>query len=61
MHNVGNINNSSNVLIVVEVNVVLHRAGVVGSHDLHSLSGQTLVLFELAHVNLEPSNTHKLI
>src|SRR5690349_9201242 len=43
-------------LIVVEVNVVLHRAGVLGPHDLHALSGQALELLELALVKLELSD-----
>src|SRR6266704_1889950 len=47
-------------LIVVEVNVVLQRAGVLGPHDLHALSGQALELLELALVKLESTNTLKL-
>jgi hypothetical protein len=42
-------------LIVVEVNVVLQRSGVLGPHDLHTLSGQPLELVELALVKLESS------
>jgi hypothetical protein len=47
-------------LIVVEVDVVLQRAGVLIPHDLHGLSGQALELLELALVKLEPSDTQKL-
>src|SRR4029077_20304734 len=47
-------------LIVVEVNVVLERAGVLGPHDLHALSGQALELLEPALVKLEPTDTLKL-
>src|SRR5258705_1739134 len=47
-------------LIVVEVNVVLQRAGVLGPHDLHALSGHALELLELALVKLESSNALKL-
>src|SRR6266508_4115803 len=47
-------------LIVVEVGVVLQRAGVLGPHDLHRLSGQALELLELALVKLEPTDTQKL-
>jgi hypothetical protein len=48
-------------LIVVEVNVVFQRASVLGPHDLHALSGQTLELLELALVKLESSDAVKLI
>jgi hypothetical protein len=47
-------------LVVVEVDVVLERSGVLGPHDLPGLSGQALELLELALVNLEPSDTLKL-
>ena len=47
-------------LIVVEVNVVLQRAGVLGPHDLHALSGQALELLELVLVKLESSDALKL-
>ena len=47
-------------LIVVEVNLVLQRSGVLGPHDLHGLSGQALELLELALVKLESSDTLKL-
>ncbi len=47
-------------LVVVEVGVVLQRSGVLGPHDLHGLSGQPLELLELALVDLESSDTHKL-
>jgi hypothetical protein len=47
-------------LIVVEVNVVLQRAGVLRPHDLHGLSGQVLELLELALVKRESSDTLKL-
>jgi transposase InsO family protein len=47
-------------LIVVEVNVVLQRAGVFGPHDLHALSGQALELLELALVKFDSSDTLKL-
>ena len=47
-------------LIIVEVNVVLQRAGVFGPHDLHALSGQALELLELAAVKLESSDSLKL-
>jgi hypothetical protein len=47
-------------LIIVEVNVVLQRAGVFGPHDLHALSGQALELLELAPVKLESSDSLKL-
>ncbi len=46
-------------LIVVEVDVVLQRSGVLGPHDLHGLSGQALELLELALVKLEPSDTQE--
>jgi hypothetical protein len=46
-------------LIVVEVDVVLQRAGVLGPHDLHAFGGQALVLIELALVNLESSDTNQ--
>src|SRR5215217_1032375 len=47
-------------LIVVEVSVVLQRAGVLGPHDLHAPSGQALELLELTLVKLEPNDTLKL-
>jgi hypothetical protein len=47
-------------LIVVEVDVVLQRAGVLGPHDLHRLSGQAFELVDIALLKLEPSDTHKL-
>jgi hypothetical protein len=47
-------------LVVVEVNVVLQRSGVLGPHDLHALSGQALELLELALVKLESSDALKL-
>src|SRR5438132_4385078 len=47
-------------LIVIEVDVVLQRAGVLSPHDLHGLSGQALELLDLALVKLEPSDTPKL-
>src|SRR5690349_5384966 len=47
-------------LVVVEVNLVLQRAGVRGAHDLHALSGQALELLELALVKLESSDALKL-
>jgi hypothetical protein len=46
--------------IVVEVNVVSQRAGVLRPHDLHGLSGQALELLDLALVKLESSDTPKL-
>ena len=36
------------------------RSGALRPHDLHSLSGQALVLLELALVQLEASDTQKL-
>ena len=39
-------------LIVVEVNVILQRASVLGPRDLHGLSGQALELLDLALVKL---------
>jgi hypothetical protein len=47
-------------LIVVEVDVVLQRSGVLGPHDLYRLSGQALELVDIAFVKLEPSDTHEL-
>jgi hypothetical protein len=47
-------------LIGIEVNLVLQRAGVLGPHDLHALSGQALELLDLALVQTEPSDTLKL-
>jgi hypothetical protein len=47
-------------LIVVEVDVVLQRAGVVCSYDLHAVRGQALELLELALVKLESSDTLQL-
>jgi hypothetical protein len=47
-------------LVVVEVGVVSQGAGVLGLDDLHCLSGQPLELLELALVDLESSDTHKL-
>ena len=47
-------------LIVIEVDVVLQRAGVLSPHDLHGLSGQALELLDLALVKLESSDTVKL-
>jgi hypothetical protein len=38
----------------------LQRAGVLGPHDLHALSGQALELLELALVKLESSDSLKL-
>jgi dihydrofolate reductase len=46
--------------VLVEVGVVLQRAGVLGPHDLHRLGGQAQVLVELAFVELESSDTHEL-
>src|SRR5450755_2280725 len=46
--------------LVVEVNGVLQRAGVLGPHDLHALSGQAIELPELAIVKHEPTDTLKL-
>jgi hypothetical protein len=47
-------------LVVVEVDVVLKRSGVLRPHDLHGLSGQALELLELALAKLEASDTQKL-
>ena len=47
-------------LIVVEVDLVSQRAGVLRPHDLHGLSGQALELLALALVKLESSDTLKL-
>ena len=47
-------------LVVVEVRVVLQRSSVLGPHELHRLSGQALVLVELAFGNPESSDTQGL-
>ena len=47
-------------LIVVEVDRVLQRSGVLGPGDLHGLSRQALELLELALVKLEPSDAQQL-
>src|SRR5207249_8915450 len=47
-------------LIVVEVGVELQRSAVLGPHDLHGLSGQALVLLDLALVELEASDAYNL-
>src|SRR5438093_12018336 len=47
-------------LIVVEVGVELQRSAVLGPHDLHGLSGQSLVLLDLALVELEASDAYNL-
>src|SRR5207253_11243830 len=47
-------------LIVVEVDLVLQRAGVLGPRDLDGLSGQALELLEVALVKLEPTYTLNL-
>jgi hypothetical protein len=47
-------------LIVVEVDVVLQRSGVLDPHDVHTLSGQSLELLKLALVEPEPSDALKL-
>ena len=47
-------------MIVVEVNVVLQRPGVLGAHDLHALSDQAREISELAIVKLEPTESLKL-
>jgi hypothetical protein len=47
-------------MIVVEVDVVLQRSGVLGPRDLHRLSGQALELVDIALVKLESSDSHKL-
>ena len=47
-------------LIVVEVDVVLQRSGVLGPHDLQALSGQALELLEFALVELESNDSLKL-
>jgi hypothetical protein len=44
-------------LIVIQVDVVLQRDGVLSPHDLYGLSGQALDLLELALVKPEPSDT----
>jgi hypothetical protein len=44
-------------LIVVDVDAVLQRAGVLGPHDLHASSGQALELLDLALVELGSSDT----
>ncbi len=41
-------------LIVVEVGLVLQRAGVLGPHDLQADSGQPLELVDRALVKREP-------
>jgi hypothetical protein len=48
------------LLIVIQVDIVLQRAGVLSPHDLHGLSGQALELLDLALVKPEPSDTPKL-
>lgn len=47
-------------LVVVEVGVVLQRAGVLGADDLHALRGQALELFDVAVVEPEPDDGLKL-
>src|SRR5919204_3112772 len=47
-------------LVVVEVGVELERSAVLGPYDLHGLSGQALVLLDLALVKLETSDTQDL-
>ena len=47
-------------LVVIEVDLVLQRSGVLGPHDLHALSGQAHELLELALVELEPGDALKL-
>jgi hypothetical protein len=47
-------------LVVVEVDAVLKRSGVLGPHDLHRLGGQPFELVELAFVDPESSDTPKL-
>ena len=47
-------------LVVVEVGVELQRSAVLGPHDLHGLSGQALVLLDLALVELEASDAYDL-
>src|SRR6202035_2403719 len=44
-------------LIVIEVDLVLQRSGVLGPHDVHDLRGQALELLDLPLAKLEPSDT----
>jgi hypothetical protein len=46
-------------LIVVEVDLVLQRAGVLGPRDLHALRGQALELLDVAVVERESSDALK--
>ena len=47
-------------LVIVEVDVLLQRAGVLRAHDLHRPSREPLELLDLALVKLEPHNPEKL-
>src|SRR5207237_9268813 len=47
-------------LVIVEVGVVLQRAGVLRAHDLHRLSRESLDLLDLALVKLEPHDPEEL-
>jgi mannitol-1-/sugar-/sorbitol-6-phosphatase len=47
-------------LIVVEVDLILQRSGVLGPHDVHGLRGQALELLDLPLVKLEPGDTFYL-
>src|SRR5712692_4464456 len=47
-------------LIFVEVDLILHRPGVPGPHDVHGLRGQALELLDLPLVKLEPIDTFYL-
>jgi hypothetical protein len=46
-------------LILVEVDVVLQRAGVHGPRDIHGLRGQPLEFLKLALMELDPADTEK--
>jgi hypothetical protein len=48
---------SSPGLIVVEVDLVMKRSGVLGTHDVDGLRGQALEFLDLSVVKLEPRNT----